>query len=260
VSATIRNRLIEEFGVESERVWTIPCGVRTAKTYPQHRALPPKESGQLVLLHAGRLATYAKKVLDLVGVVRSLNRADLPKQWEILLHVVGDGPEAEILKRDLYASAGRVKLCWHGRIARQELFRIYEQAHFSILLSSFEGMPIALREAMSRGAVPVATDIAAHREIVSPGVNGYLFPVGDVAECARLCCSLGTSDDYARVSRNAALSVEDQSVEATAREYARLFERLSRSAFFCGRENATAEGPGEQEAPNLVLDSSRGPK
>jgi glycosyltransferase involved in cell wall biosynthesis len=89
-------------------------------------------------------------------------------------------------------------------------------------------MPIALREAMSRGAVPVVTDIAAHREIITPGETGFLFPVGDVAECARLCCSLAAGDGYEQVSRNAALSVQDQSVEATAAKYAELLEQLAR--------------------------------
>jgi glycosyltransferase involved in cell wall biosynthesis len=228
VSATIRNRLVEEFGLESERVWTIPCGVSTAKTYPEHRPLPPKESGQLTLLYAGRLATYAKQVMDLVGVVQALNKEGLARECEISLHVVGDGSEAEELRRELDASAGRVRLHWHGRIPREELFRIYERAHCSLLLSSFEGMPIALREAMSRGAVPVVTDIAAHREIITPGETGFLFPVGDVAECARLCCSLAAGDGYEQVSRNAALSVQDQSVEATAAKYAELLEQLAR--------------------------------
>lgn len=227
VSATIRDRLIEEFGVESERVWTIPCGVSTVKSYPERRPLPPKEGGHLALLYAGRLATYAKQVMDLVGVVKALNKEALPRDCEVSLHVVGDGPEGKELRRELTAHAGRVRLHWHGRVPREELFRIYEQTHCCLLVSSFEGMPMALREAMSRGAVPVVTDIAAHREIIAHGDNGYLFPVGDVAECARLCCSLVAGDDFERVSRNAALSVQDQSVEATAAKYAGLLDQLS---------------------------------
>jgi glycosyltransferase involved in cell wall biosynthesis len=231
VSEWIRRRLVEEFGIDGGRVWTIRCGINTEKTYPQHRVLAPVGGKQLVLLYAGRLATYAKQVLDLVGVVEALNKSDLPTGWEITLHVVGDGPEAEILRRKLYDIAGRVRLNWHGRIPREELFRIYEQSHFILLLSSLEGMPIALREAMSRGAVPVVTDIAAHREIITPGINGFLFPVGDVAGCAKLCCSLALSDGYEQVSRNAALWTQDQSIESTAAKYAELFEQLSRPAF-----------------------------
>ncbi|HET9530127.1 MAG TPA: glycosyltransferase family 4 protein [Blastocatellia bacterium] len=234
VSAAIRSRLVEEFGIESERVWTIPCGVSTAASYPEDRALPPEAGRHIVLLYAGRLATYAKQVLDLVGVAQALNNAGLPEDWAVSLHVVGDGPEAEELYRELNRNAGRVRLHLHGRIPREELFRIYEQAHFFILLSTFEGMPLALREAMSRGAVPVVTDIAAHREIITPGVNGFLFPVGDVAECARLCSSVAQGGSFEQVSRNAARSVRDHSVEATAAKYARLFEQLSHSAFFAG--------------------------
>lgn len=234
VSATIRNRLIEEFGVASERVWTIPCGIDTRTIDPGRRTLPPRGCRQLVLLYAGRVASYAKRVLDLVGVVQELNRAGLPKDWRISLHVVGDGPEAERLKHELDSKAGRVEVHCHGRIPREELFRICEQSHITVLLSSFEGMPIALREAMSRGAVPVATDIPAHREIITPGINGFLFPIGDTAECARLCCAIAMNDLYEQVSRNAALWTRDHSAQATAAKYARLLERLSEPVFIAG--------------------------
>lgn len=234
VSATIRNRLIEEFGVASERVWTIPCGIDTTTVDPGRRALPPRECRRLVLLYAGRLASYAKRVLDLVGVVEELNRAGLPKDWRISLHVVGNGPEGERLEHELQSKAGRVDLHCHGRIPREELFRICEQSHITVLLSSFEGMPIALREAMARGAVPVATDIPAHREIITPGINGFLFPVGDTAECARLCCAIAMNNLYEQVSRNAALWTRGHSSQATAAKYARLLDRLSEPVSIAG--------------------------
>lgn len=231
VSATIRDRLVEEFGLESARVWTIPCGINTANAGHTGRVLPPKESRRISLLYVGRLSSDAKRVLDLVGVVQALNQSNLPREWELSLQVVGNGPDAEKLSQALCSVSGRVEIKWHGRIPREQLFGIYEQSHFVLQLSSSEGMPIALREAMSRGAVPVVTDIPAHREIITSGMNGFLFPLGDVAECARLCCFHAAGDGFQQVSQNAALSILEQSVEATATKYASLLERLSPSVF-----------------------------
>lgn len=229
VSAAIRERLIEQCGIESRRVWTIPCGINTANARWVRRVPPPKRSRRISLLYVGRLSNEIKRVLDLVSVVRALNQSSLPPDWELSLHVAGDGPDEATLRQGLYEVAGRVEIVWHGRIPREQLFGIYGQAHFVLLLSSSEGMPIALREAMSRGAVPLVTDIPAHREIITAGMNGFLFPPGDAAECVRLCCSIAESERYQQFSRNAALSIHDHSVEATAEQYATLLEQFSSS-------------------------------
>jgi glycosyltransferase involved in cell wall biosynthesis len=229
VSAVIRERLIEQWGLESGRVWTIPCGIDTAGVPSAGRVPPPMVSRRISLLYVGRLSGDVKRVLDLVGVVQALNQSRLPSDWRVSVHVAGDGPDADRLRQALIEVAGRVQIKWHGRIPREQLFGIYERAHFVLLLSSSEGMPIALREAMSRGAVPVVTDIPAHGEIITAGLNGFLFPPGDVRECARLCCSLAAGEEYQQVSHNAALSIRDHSVEATAQKYAMLIERFSSS-------------------------------
>jgi glycosyltransferase involved in cell wall biosynthesis len=175
------------------------------------------------------LASYAKQIFDLAGVVEELNRIDFPEPWKISLDIAGDGPDAEELKRRLKRVEGRVEIFWHGRISREQLFRIYERTHAILLLSSSEGMPIALREAMSRGVVPVVTDIPAHREIITVGKNGFVFPVGDVAECARLCRRLAFSDQYENMSRSAASWTRSQSHDVVAEKYAQLFANGSAS-------------------------------
>src|SRR5262249_24358432 len=54
-----------------------------------------------------------------------------------------------------------------------------------LLTSDFEGMPIALLDAMGRGCVPVVTDIPSGiPELVHDGINGYRVPVGNVAAFA----------------------------------------------------------------------------
>jgi glycosyltransferase involved in cell wall biosynthesis len=43
-----------------------------------------------------------------------------------------------------------------------------------VLPSRYEGMPLALVEAMLCGRTCVVTDVAGHRELVRDGINGFL--------------------------------------------------------------------------------------
>ena len=67
---------------------------------------------------------------------------------------------------------------------------LYANSLVFALTSSYEGLSIALTEAMACGLPAVATDVGEIRDLVDPGENGFLFDVGDVgglvAHTARL--------------------------------------------------------------------------
>ena len=46
-------------------------------------------------------------------------------------------------------------------------------------------MPYSLVESLRAGVPIVATNVTGSNEVVQPGVNGYLFPAGDVKEGCR---------------------------------------------------------------------------
>jgi glycosyltransferase involved in cell wall biosynthesis len=52
--------------------------------------------------------------------------------------------------------------------------------------SAPQRLPIALLEAMSYGLPCLASDIPPQREVISPGVNGYLFAADSKADLVRL--------------------------------------------------------------------------
>ena len=56
---------------------------------------------------------------------------------------------------------------------------IYQKSHVVVLPSMGEGLSKALLEALSCGRPIVATDVPGCREVVIPGVTGYLVPLND---------------------------------------------------------------------------------
>ena len=87
---------------------------------------------------------------------------------DALFVVVGDGPQASILRR---MAAGLENVVFTGR--RSDVERFYAAFDAMLLPSAMEGMPLTVLEAMASGTPVVAAKVGAIPEIVSDGVNGF---------------------------------------------------------------------------------------
>ena len=120
-----------------------------------------------------------KRLGDWLGAARKI--LDHHPTTHFLL--VGDGPERSEVER---VSAelglnGRVHLC-----GLQSDVRPYLSAMDVYLMSSvFEGLPIAMLEAMSIGLPIVATTVGGIPEVVRTDVEGYLADPGEVDQLSR---------------------------------------------------------------------------
>jgi len=97
--------------------------------------------------------------------------------------LVGDGP----LREEVMARASALGLTDRVHFpGLQEDVRPYLAAMDVYLMSSaFEGLPVALLEAMSMECVPVCTAVGGIPELVAPGHNGALSPPGDPTALAQ---------------------------------------------------------------------------
>ncbi|MGG7066824.1 glycosyltransferase [Bifidobacterium catenulatum subsp. catenulatum] len=68
---------------------------------------------------------------------------------------------------------------------RDDAERIVTAFDVYLLTSLYEGLPYSLVEALRAGVPIVATNVTGSNEVVRPGVNGYLFNVGDVEDGVR---------------------------------------------------------------------------
>lgn len=107
--------------------------------------------------------------------------------WRLV--ILGEGPlrpELEALAAEL-GLAQRVHLV--GQVA--DPFTHLRRADVFVMSSDYEGFPMSLLEAMSCGLPVVGTDCCTGmREIVRPGVDGLLVPVGDQAALAQVLTGL----------------------------------------------------------------------
>lgn len=115
-----------------------------------------------------------KRLDDWLEIARRVYEAEPAARFVL----VGDGP----LRHELEALAGRLELSGAvSFVGLQDDVRPYLAAMDVFLSTSgYEGLPVALLEAMSLARAPVATAVQGVRSIISEGEDGLLFEPGDV--------------------------------------------------------------------------------
>jgi len=103
---------------------------------------------RIVLGYAGRLSREQKRVERFVELAARLDARAIPWRLELL----GDGEERAALEKAL---PDRARVVFHGRQSGDAYWRIVDGWDAIVFTSDYEGTPIALLEAMSRGVLPV---------------------------------------------------------------------------------------------------------
>src|SRR5205085_2816052 len=129
-------------------------------------------NGERILLHASNFRKL-KRVEDVVEIFYNVN-----KEVSSKLLFVGDGPErqaAEQLSRKL-------NICDQVQfVGKQEQMEdILAIADLFLLPSEYESFGLAALEAMAAGVPVVSTNVGGLKEIIVPGVTGYMSNVKDI--------------------------------------------------------------------------------
>ncbi len=137
-------------------------------------------TGPLRIVHVGRLMVGDQKRTD--DLLRAL--AKVKGDWQ--LDLVGSGdtvPELQALADEL-GIADRLR--WLGW--QTAPWAALPVADVLVMSSAFEGFAMVLIEAMARGIPCISSDCSSGPlDIIRPGQNGWLYPVGDLdALAARL--------------------------------------------------------------------------
>lgn len=100
------------------------------------------------------------------------------------LTIYGEGPERDNLQKRIASLHLQEKVSLPGAI--QEIHKKLAEADLFVFPSLYEGFPNALVEAMSVGLPVLASNCSGNIDIVRDGIDGRLFPVGDVEKLTTL--------------------------------------------------------------------------
>ena len=174
---TMERRLKERLPHRSNDIYFLPYGMPD----PPRRRTPV--SGKLRMLFAGRLEHRQKGVLDLPSIDRILAERGVEVQWTI----VGSGPDEETVRHAWTSS----RVSFLGTKTQVEVMDIASEHDVFVLPTRWEGVPVALLEAMSVGLVPVVSRVESGVvEILDDGITGFMPPVGDCAAFAEAIATL----------------------------------------------------------------------
>jgi len=181
-------------------VRVIPYGV----DIPPDHAAWKKQSFRVV--YVGRLVGYQKRVSHVIDAMIRACRAE-PR---IECRVIGDGEERTNLESIVSTAGLAERISFAGRLEPAAVRRELADAHATVLMSDYEGLPVALLEAMAAGLVPVVRAIRSGiPELVVDGVTGCLCE-NDPDEVARELAHLASDCvRWESLSRRAAAHVHD---------------------------------------------------
>ena len=197
-SSELARWYVEQADVRPDRVRLVPHGVDDGAFTPPtedqrrdaRRALSLGE-GTFACLSVGRLDRGKRHDTAVAALARLAAEGR-----RVALRVSGSGEgEAEVRAACRAADpGGRVDVRFLGYAA--DSAALYHAADALVLASEREGFALVVAEAMLSGLVPLRTPTGGAADQIEPGVNGFLFDVGDDAALAG--CVRALIDDPAR--------------------------------------------------------------
>jgi glycosyltransferase involved in cell wall biosynthesis len=181
------------------------------------------------------------------------------------LVIVGDGPMRGQIEQLIDQFGLRTQVRMTGFLGDQGVMEELLAARALVLPSFAEGLPGVFFEALALGRPVISTYIAAHPELIEPGVNGWLVPAGAVEPLANAMAEALTADpdQLERMGRAGAARVAEQhNVITETQKLAALFSNsgvgvdrpisqrpqqvtASNSRETCGMERKTQPHPGQ---------------
>ena len=131
-----------------------------------------EQSSEITFLAISRLENKQKRIDVLLKAL-----SQFTKPWN--LRIFGTGPDEEILKNMATNIGIAENVTWEGW--RNDPWKEINNATALVLSSDYEGYGLVIGESMARGLPVISSDChAGPRDLIEPGLNGFLFQPGEV--------------------------------------------------------------------------------
>lgn len=235
----LMQREMQQRGINNVMLWG--RGVDAQRFHPRYRSAIMREAlsdghpDEIVLLYVGRLSPE-KQLTQLRAVLEQIPGTRLA--------LVGDGPERAKLEQ--YFAGLPVRFM--GYLEGEALSSAYASADVFVFPSALETFGLVVTEAMAAGLPVVASRVGGVGDVVSEGVNGYSFEVGDtqalIDRVRRLTADAETMRQMSAAARAfAEMQTWDAMIDEIIDLYARLIaERAVRARSVNSRNRVNRDG------------------
>ncbi len=191
-SQASKDHMVQDYGVDPERIEIIPCGVETSIFHPHDR----QEARDRLGLPGGPILLFIGRLQPLKGIDTLLRCAhDIRRQRsDVQVLIVGGGvdsddPHERQERERLHALTEELDLTDCVRFIAAQLQEVlayyYAAADVLVMPSHYESFGMVVLEAMACGTPVVASHVGGLASTVLPGQTGFLAPVGDVQAFAQ---------------------------------------------------------------------------
>lgn len=169
ISKKIYEEFQRKYGLKKDILLYRPNPIRIPP--PKDRRINQGEP--LKIGFAARLRKEQKRVHLLPEIIETCMRKGQMVQFDI----AGEGECLEMLRS--YVSDRHLENEVHilGWIPPTEMAEFWRNEDIYLNISDFEGMSLAMLEAMACGAVPVVTEVSGVDDLIADGKNGFVVPV-----------------------------------------------------------------------------------
>lgn len=198
--------LMHSMGVPEEKIVLTPYAVDNdwwlAKSNRVDRAKVRARWGipeqAAVALFCGKLQPWKRPV----DVIQAFARASVPGSY---LALAGEGPMRRELESAAHSLGISDRVRFLGFLNQSALPETYRSADLFVLPSEYEPFGVVVNEAMLCACpVAVSDQVGARHDLISPGENGFVFPVGDIEALAAIMRNVFSDLSLARTRGKAA--------------------------------------------------------
>jgi len=181
ISQEAKDIVRHSFGLEDSKVVVLKNGIIVADDFTKSESLEkefPDSRNKLKIIAIGRL-TYQKYFEILIKAAAEVVNQGL----DLLVLILGDGEERSRLEKLIHELrvGGYVKLLG----IRHDAMELMKGSDIFVMPSRYEGLSIAMIEAMACGLPVIASDAPGLRDYIDQGKNGFLFGIGQYKVLAK---------------------------------------------------------------------------
>lgn len=184
VFACVSNRVQQKAvsllpGINHSLIPVIPCGINL----PAMPVSAFRNGDTIKLVYVGRVSDYQKRTADLLRIANRLHERGV----NFHLTIIGDGDARVSLMHAAAHSAINDRVSFPGWLSQQQVASHLAESDMLVLTSDFEGMPIAMMEALAMGCGFVGTRVSGIEDMeLQAGAANCLrvYDVGDIDAAA----------------------------------------------------------------------------